>query len=119
MTGTDLARTAPSGTLALQGNQGDWTEQQRAALAQIGVAEAPLGDQMVLLHVAQRTGLDPFARQIYMIGRNDRESGGKKWTIQSATRSTPASSMPSGAAKTASGATCGSPRSHPWQRGSP
>ena len=83
MTGTEVARTAPSGTLALQGNQGDWTEHQRAALAQIGVAEAPLGDQMVLLHVAQRTGLDPFARQIYMIGRKDDQSpGGKKWTIQ-------------------------------------
>ncbi|MGH7687652.1 MAG: phage recombination protein Bet [Candidatus Dormibacteria bacterium] len=83
MTGTEVAtRNAASGTLALAGNQGDWTDAQRAALAQIGVAEAPVGDQMVLLHVAQRTGLDPFARQIYMIGRNDRESGGKKWTIQ-------------------------------------
>jgi phage recombination protein Bet len=48
------------------------------------VDEAPLGDQMVFLHVAQRTGLDPFARQIHMIGRKDKETGAKKWTIQTA-----------------------------------
>jgi len=83
MTGTEVATVQGLGTLTLQGSQGDWTEPQRAALAQIGVADAPRGDQLVLLHVAQRTGLDPFARQIYMIGRSDSDApGGKKWTIQ-------------------------------------
>lgn len=83
MTGTEVATVQGLGTLTLQGSQGDWTDPQRAALAQIGVADAPRGDQLVLLHVAQRTGLDPFARQIYMIGRKDSDApGGKKWTIQ-------------------------------------
>lgn len=83
MTGTEVATTQGSGALALRGDQVDWTEMQQAALAQIGVADAPRGDQLVLLHVSQRTGLDPFARQISMIGRNDNTApGGKKWTIQ-------------------------------------
>lgn len=82
MTGTDLA-VRGTGNLALRGDQLDWTDAQRAALAQIGIAEAPPGDQQVFLHVAQRVGLDPFARQIYLIGRkDDKEPSGKKWTIQ-------------------------------------
>jgi phage recombination protein Bet len=82
VTGTELATTS-SGTLALRGDQIDWTPAQRAALDQIGIADAPPGDQQVFLHVAQRVGLDPFARQIYLIARNDRDSPtGKKWTIQ-------------------------------------
>lgn len=70
------------GTLALRGDQADWTPAQRAALDQIGVGDAPTGDQQVFLHVAQRTGLDPFARQIYMISRWDPQAGKNKWTIQ-------------------------------------
>ncbi|MGH3540773.1 MAG: phage recombination protein Bet [Mycobacterium sp.] len=81
MTGTEIA--VRGGGLALRGDQLDWTESQRAALEQIGIAEAPAGDQQVFLHVAQRVGLDPFARQIYLIGRKDSQApSGKKWTIQ-------------------------------------
>jgi phage recombination protein Bet len=78
MTSTDLATTDSHGTLALSGGQTDWTPVQRAALDHLGIAKAPTGDQQVFLHVAQRTGLDPFAKQIYMIER------GGKWTIQTA-----------------------------------
>lgn len=74
---TELATTGPgAGTLALRSDQQDWTEHQRAALAQIGVDKAAPGDLAVFMHVSQRTGLDPFSRQIYMISR------GGKWTIQ-------------------------------------
>lgn len=70
------------GALALRSDQTDWTPAQKAALNQIGIAEAPIGDQQVFMHVAQRSGLDPFARQIYMISRWDFQSGRNKWTIQ-------------------------------------
>lgn len=77
MTTTDLAVLGPSsGALALRSDQQQWTDDQRAALAQIGVDKASPGDLAVFMHVAQRTGLDPFSRQLYMI-----ERGGKQ-TIQ-------------------------------------
>ena len=67
--------------------------QQHAALGQLGLKDAPEGDLAVFLHVSQRTRLDPFARQIYMIGRNEKtrqqdrngkwvDVWGTKYTIQ-------------------------------------
>lgn len=73
---------APQSALAVRPDQQEWTPEQKAALVQIGIDEATPGDAAVFLNYAQRTGLDPFARQIYMIGRYDRMSGQKKWTIQ-------------------------------------
>lgn len=70
------------GALALDPGQTDWTERQRAALEQLGVADAPAGDLAVFLHQAQRTGLDPFSRQIYLIKRWDGREKKNKWTIQ-------------------------------------
>jgi len=74
---TDIA-VASNGTLALTGDQIEWTPVQRAALAHLGIDKAPHADQQVFMHVAQRVGLDPFAKQIWMIPR------GGKWTIQTA-----------------------------------
>lgn len=79
--------------LAIQPGQTAFDKMQLAALGQMGLKDAPEGDIMVLLHVAQRTGLDPFTKQIMMIGRNEkrREKGrdgkwtdvwGTKYTIQ-------------------------------------
>ncbi|QHO91956.1 phage recombination protein Bet [Actinomyces sp. 432] len=73
MTGTDLT---------IRADQTEWTPAQVAALQQLGVADASPADLAVFLHQAQRTGLDPFARQLYMIGRYDRRSGRTKQTIQ-------------------------------------
>lgn len=65
-----------AGSLALRADQDQWTDQQRAGLVQLGIDKASQGDLDVFRHVCQRTGLDPFSRQIYMIQR------GGKWTIQ-------------------------------------
>lgn len=56
--------------LAVRTDQTDWTPLQKAALAHMGVGDAPDADQRVFLHHCQRTGLDPFAKQVYMIGRS-------------------------------------------------
>lgn len=70
----------PAGALAINIGQEFWSPYQKAALVQLGIEGAPNADLAIYLNVCQRTGLDPFARQIYMIGRN--EQGRKKWTIQ-------------------------------------
>jgi phage recombination protein Bet len=68
--------------LAVAPDQKIWDNTQLAALRQIGLADAPAGDLALFLHYSQRTGLDPFSRQIYMIGRWDSRSGGNRYTIQ-------------------------------------
>lgn len=79
---SNVVQHPASSALAVGNGQAAWTGQQLAALRQIGVENATDGDLAVFLNYAQRTGLDPFARQIYMIGRLDRRSGTTKWTIQ-------------------------------------
>lgn len=66
------------GNLGVRAEQTQWDDNQRAALVHIGIADASPGDQQVFLHYCQRTQLDPFSKQIYMIQR------GGKWTIQTA-----------------------------------
>lgn len=65
------------GTLAVNVGQNFWDDKQLAALKQLGLNDVPNAELGVFLHFCQRTGLDPFARQIYMIGR------GGRYTIQS------------------------------------
>ena len=78
---TELARQeAPSTELSIHANQDEFTQRQVAALAQIGMKDASPADLAVFFHHCKRTGLDPFARQIYMIGRWSKE--GTKQTIQ-------------------------------------
>lgn len=60
--------------LALGADQTFWTDNQRAALAQIGVQKASDADLAVFFHQSQRTGLDPFAKQIYMIERKGKQT---------------------------------------------
>jgi phage recombination protein Bet len=63
-------------TLAVTTTQNTWDAKQIAALKQVGLENVPQAELAVFLHYCQRTGLDPFARQIYMINR------GGKYTIQ-------------------------------------
>jgi phage recombination protein Bet len=65
-----------STSLAITNDQTYWSPQQLAALKSLGLAQADSGDLAFFFHQAQRTGLDPFARQIYMINR------GGRWGIQ-------------------------------------
>jgi phage recombination protein Bet len=80
---TEIATRQGSG-LALRSDQEFWTEKQRAALEQLGVADASNADLAVFLHVAQRSGLDPFARQLYMIGRKEKRKTpqGETWVTR-------------------------------------
>lgn len=61
-------------TLTLASDQDWWSDKQLAALRQLGVDRASNGDLAVFMHVAQRTGLDPFARQIYLIERQGKQT---------------------------------------------
>ena len=70
--------------LAVREGQDQFDERQVAALKQLGVADASRADLAVFMHVVQRTGLDPFAKQIYMLGRRDRNTGQVRQTIQTA-----------------------------------
>jgi phage recombination protein Bet len=63
-------------SLAISTDQSFWTDTQISALKTLGLSNATKGDLTFFFHQAQRTGLDPFARQIYMIER------GGRFTIQ-------------------------------------
>ncbi|MGW4124740.1 recombinase RecT [Nocardia sp. NPDC004711] len=75
MTSNEIAvRGARRSAIAMTADQTDWTPEQVAALRQLGLEDAPEGDLRVFHHVCQTTGLDPFRKQIYMIGRKTRVS---------------------------------------------
>jgi phage recombination protein Bet len=54
----------------LRPEQQRWDENQIAILRQLGVEDATQGDLDLFFHYCRTTGLDPFRKQIYMIGRN-------------------------------------------------
>lgn len=79
----DLARrdeaparpAAGEGVLTLREDQGWWSPKQLAALKAMGIKNASDGDLLVFFHHCQKTGLDPFARQIYLLERRTRVNG--------------------------------------------
>jgi phage recombination protein Bet len=68
---TQAAQEAGAKTLArIESTQDRFTPDQIAILRQLGVEDATDGDLNLFFHVCRTTGLDPFRKQIYMIGRN-------------------------------------------------
>lgn len=55
--------------LAIRADQSGFDDAQIAALRALGVEDAPVGDLDLFFHQSRRLGLDPFAKQIYLIGR--------------------------------------------------
>lgn len=77
----ELTQTA--GALAIRPDQTAWTEQQATVLRQSGIGETVTRAELDgFLHLCQRTGLDPFSRQIYLIGRYDRRAQREVYTPQ-------------------------------------
>lgn len=60
--------------LAITDNQGEFTPQQRQALQTLGIGAVAPGDLAIFLHECQKTGLDPFQKQIYLIRRGDKST---------------------------------------------
>jgi phage recombination protein Bet len=71
------------GALAIRPDQTQWTEQQAIVLRQSGIGDTVTRAELDgFLHLCQRTGLDPFSRQIYLIGRWDKRAGREVYTPQ-------------------------------------
>ncbi|MFI6485230.1 phage recombination protein Bet [Nonomuraea sp. NPDC050663] len=82
-TATDnLPAVQANGALAIQADQTMWTAEQRHVLAQLGVAEdCPNAVLAGYLHLCQRRGLDPFLKQVYLIGRRQRQQDNSYRTV--------------------------------------
>lgn len=61
---------ATTGAAPLAIRQDGWTENQTAVLRAMGLEHADEADLKLFHHYAARTGLDPFTRQVYMVGRD-------------------------------------------------
>ncbi|MBU8834158.1 recombinase RecT [Mycolicibacterium goodii] len=60
----------------IEPEQQRFNDQQVAILRQLGIEDASQGDLDLFFHYCRTTGLDPFRRQIYMIGRRTKV---KEW----------------------------------------
>lgn len=81
--GRELVAPTAHPRLEITQDQTWWTEAQQAALAAIGLDKVPQGDAVAYLHLCQRTGLDPFAREIHLVGRKDSTMpSGMKYSAQ-------------------------------------
>lgn len=69
MSENELVHDPRSTELTIGADQAGFTDVQLSVLRQLGVEDAPEGDIQLFFHQAKRTGLDPFHKQIYMIGR--------------------------------------------------
>jgi phage recombination protein Bet len=77
----ELVKTG--GALAIRPDQTSWTPEQSAVLQQSGISDDVTAAELAgFLHLCQRTELDPFSRQIYLIGRKDKKAGRVVFTPQ-------------------------------------
>jgi len=61
--------------LAIRPEQTEFTEEQATVLRHLGVSgNTSQADAALFFHVAKRSGLDPFAKQIYMIERQGKQT---------------------------------------------
>ncbi|AKZ60794.1 hypothetical protein SAM23877_p085 (plasmid) [Streptomyces ambofaciens ATCC 23877] len=75
--------TKTGGALAIRPDQTNWTPEQAAVLRQSGIKDQVTAAELSgFLHLCQRTGLDPFSRQIYLIGRFSKKDGREVYTPQ-------------------------------------
>lgn len=84
---TTPAVAEPTGALAIQLGQTEWTPVQVAAFASIGLDKVPDPHRVAFLHLCQAKGLDPWQREIYLIGRNvkvkkQKKSDPDQWEIK-------------------------------------
>lgn len=68
--------------ISLRDDQRTFDNWQVAALAHMGVQGASDADLAIFFHECRRTGLDPFARQIHMIGRNTKDPKTDRWVTK-------------------------------------
>lgn len=66
----DPDEAAAKSLAQIRPEQQRWDDYQKAMLRQLGVEDATEGDLDIFFHMCRVTGLDPFRKQIYMIGRN-------------------------------------------------
>lgn len=76
---TEITRHQANTALTIADDQTTFTQQQVSALRQVGLEEANEGDIALFFHQAKATGLDPFKREIYMIGRNVKNPRTNQW----------------------------------------
>ncbi len=71
-----------STAISLRDDQYTFDNLQVTALAHMGVQGASDADLAIFFHECRRTGLDPFARQIHMIGRNAKDPKTDRWVTK-------------------------------------
>lgn len=71
-----------SSQLTIREDQTSFTPDQMTALESLGVQGAQPAEVAMFFDQCQRTGLSPWARQIYMIGRWDARLGRQKYQVQ-------------------------------------
>lgn len=71
-----------SSQLTIREDQKEFTPEQMTALESLGVQQAMPAEVAMFFDQCQRTGLSPWARQIYMIGRWDSRLRRNKYQVQ-------------------------------------